>query len=442
MNILVVKNLVLILCFLLINGFLIMIETALDSSRRSKLNGLYKDGNNSAKKALLLLDDEERVALSLKMFRISGAVAIMILFVYAIFLDASRVENAIVETIGYLKISFTIPILILILLIACPIIIIFGFIVPERIAKSKPESILTRTASIISIISALFCIPYKVIIAISEYLLSLIGIKGSETRATEEDVKAVIREGFEDGEIEKTEQDLVERVFSLDDRMISSVLTHKNDIVWLDISSTPEEVRKIISENPYTVYPVADERLDNIKGVVTLKDLIDNIGYEIPLKNYVKPANFLPENVNILETLQNFKDTRFEYALVTDEFGGIQGIVTLGDLLYALVGDDPIISTETGYEFIKQKEDSWIVDGQYPFYDLLRQLGIEHYYNDNPYNTLSGLILDKFDNIPKKGNKFMWKGFEISVLEMDKNRIDKVMIKKKKKPNESQTEQS
>lgn len=428
-------------CAVLIHAALIVLETALTTSRRSKLEIFAKEGSNSAQKAVMLLLKEDEILRTLRMIRISVWTAFAVFLVYVLLTKPSLTEH-IINMLRIDTVSFDPAALlgsVLFFLIICPFIIMIGYVLPERIGRSKPEKIMKMTASWIKAITTAFYIPYKIIMIFSDMVVTILGIRESfEARATEEDVRAVIQEGFEDGEIEETEQDLVERVFSLDDRKISSVLTHKNDIVWLDISSTPEEVRKKIADNPYNIYPVAEERLDNIIGVVTLKDMFDKIGSDIPLKEYVKPANFLPENVNVLETLQSFKDTRFEYALITDEFGGIQGIVTLGDLLNALVGDYPIISTETGYELIKQKEDSWLVDGQYPFYDLLRQFEIQQLYNDHPYNTLSGLILDKLDTMPVSGDNFVWHGFEITVLEMDKARIDKVLIKKIKMQEESQ----
>ena len=428
------------LLFIFLSGFFSIAETALNTVRRSKLESMLKNGNVRAGKALDLMGDPDRLLIPI---RLTSAFLLMSIgFIGAFFLYPAvyRVTGDLIASGGIASLR-EFPYLPDILLIGTMIdaayaVMIFGRLIPERIALSDPEKITMAVIRPLSLYAA-FLSPFtQIATGIAAFLSRLAGIRGQpEIRATEEDIKAIVHEGFEDGEIEETEQNLVERVFSLSDRKISSVLTHKSDIVWLEADMEHDEVRRCVLDALYNVYPVAEESLDNVIGVVTLKDLFNTSLSDVPLRQLAKPANFLPENVSVLETLESFRETHFEYALVTDEFGSVQGIVTLSDLLNAFVGDSPVESAGgADYEIRKEDGDIWIVDGQYPFYDLLSHLDVPNLYNDNPYNTLSGLILDIMDRIPQTGDTISWKGFEMDILEMDRVRIDKVRIRRIDEP--------
>ena len=308
-------------------------------------------------------------------------------------------------------------------------LIVFGFLIPQKIAQSNPEKYAGWVAKPIRFVSQLFYPLTFLILGSSRLVTKLFGIKPTEANTTEEDVKAVVQEGFEDGVIDEAEQGLVERIFSLDDRKIGSLITHKNDIVWVDVSTTPQEFLSVVKKTPYSVYPVSDKDIDHIVGVVHLKDLIGRVSVpSFKLANFIRPANFLPENMSILSVLENFKSFKIQYALITDEFGSIQGLVTLSDIFEALIGDVSAHPSHEEYEITPRNDSSWLVDGQFPFYDFLEYFGLQDQYSEYPYNTLSGLILDKLEKMPSAGDKFDWLHFEIEVVDMDFARIDKVMV--------------
>ncbi|WNY26640.1 hemolysin family protein [Methanolapillus ohkumae] len=416
-----------IFILILINGFLAMSEISIVSARKSRLEAEAKKGNSGAKKALFLSGNPDRFL---------STVQIGITFV-GIFAGLYSGETISAE----LEIYFAqIPLLapyagplssLFIVVLITYFTLVLGELVPKRIGLSSPEKISSKIAAPMNVLSKIMA-PFVVLLsASSNFILRILRVRPSDQKATEEDVKAALQEGFEGGAIDETEQDLVERVFSLNDRKISSLITHKNDITWVDVSTTPSQLFDIIRKKPYTVYPVADKSLENVVGVVLLKDLVGKIkNPDFVLADAIMEAHFLPENLTILSVLDNFKDQKIQYALITDEFGSIQGIVTLNDIFEALVGDVTAGPSPDDFEIIQRDPVSWIVDGQYPFYEFLDYFDLQDYYNDFPYNTLSGFILDKLGKMPHAGDKFEWLDFEVEVVDMDLARIDKVIVTK------------
>ena len=256
----------------------------------------------------------------------------------------------------------------------------------------------------------------------------MIGLdKAGESKVTEEEIKAIIQEGAEDGEVQEVEQELVERVFNLGDRNVGSIMTHRSELVWLNISDDNEQIKRIVESNLYNAYPVADHTLDNIVGVVYLKDLfgkLDTPGFN--LRQVLRPAKYIPEKLSVYNALARLKAEEVKYGIVTDEFGSVEGIVTLKDIVRALIGGMPEVGEEE--EIIPREEGGYLVDGQCPFYDFLAYFDREELYNEYNYNTLSGLILDLLERIPATGERFAWKEFDFEIVDMDGARIDKVLV--------------
>ena len=238
----------------------------------------------------------------------------------------------------------------------------------------------------------------------------------------------MVKEGFDGGEVQEVEQDIVERVFNLGDRNVGSIMTHRSELVWLDVTDSTEKIREKVEENLFNIYPVASEKFDNIVGVVYLKDLFGRIDQpDFSINQVLRPAQFVPENQSVYNALESFKQTHVKYGLVTDEFGGIQGIVTLKDIMEGLIGQVPEVGEES--EIIQREDGTWLVDGQYSFYDFLEYFDMEDLYAEHDYNTLSGLILEILERVPKTGEKLKWLDFEFEIVDMDGARIDKVLVK-------------
>jgi putative hemolysin len=206
-------------------------------------------------------------------------------------------------------------------------------------------------------------------------------------------------------------------------------MTHRNDFEWFDIDDGFEEIKEKISQHLHYIYPVADKSLDNIIGVVFLQDLFNkNDG---TINDIVREAQFLPDSSSAYHALEVFKEKKISYALIIDEFGLIIGMVTMNDILESLVGSaDEIGPNENEYKLFKRDDETWLVDGQYPFFDFLSYFELENKYQELSYNTLSGLILDLIGRIPKEGDKIKWEMFCFEIVDMDLARIDKVLVSK------------
>jgi len=244
----------------------------------------------------------------------------------------------------------------------------------------------------------------------------------------EEEIKAIIQESTAEGEIQEVEQDIVERVFNLGDRDLGSIMTHRSDLIWLNIQDSNETLRETVNAHLHTIYPVADTKLDNIVGIVFLKDLFGRMDApDFDLKAIVRPPQYFPQNQSVYNAMEHLKQGHTKYGLVTDEFGSIEGIVTLQDILKALIGDLPELGEEP--DIVQREDGTYLVDGQCPFYDFLAHFDMECLYTNHYYNTLSGLILKILEHIPQTGEKLTWYNFEFEIVDMDAARIDKVLVK-------------
>jgi putative hemolysin len=245
---------------------------------------------------------------------------------------------------------------------------------------------------------------------------------------TEEEIKTLITEGTEAGTIDEAEQEIIERVFHLGDRNITSLMTHRSDIIWFNLDDNEDKMKVKILQEPHSAYPICDETIDNIKGVVSIKDLYVSPDSTL-FRDIMKPALFIPENNSPYQVLEKFKESRIHSAFIVDEYGSILGLLTLNDILEAIVGDmsQPDVAE---YEIRKREDGSYLVDGQIPFYDFLTRFEKTEWMNEgeHDFDTLAGFILHELERIPKTGDKLDWKGFKIEVLDMDGHRIDKLLV--------------
>jgi putative hemolysin len=252
--------------------------------------------------------------------------------------------------------------------------------------------------------------------------------KSTDDAVTEEEIKTMISEGTEAGTIEEEEREIIERVFHLGDRNITSLMTHRSDIIWFDLEDNEEKIKEKIVSEPHSVYPICDGEIDNIKGIVSIKDLYVTDD-RIKFKDVMKPAMFVPENNSAYQLLEKFKQTKQHSCFIVDEYGTMQGLITLNDILEAIVGDIPQPDV-TDYEVTEREDGSFLVDAQIPFYDFLSRFDKEQWMNEgeHEFDTLAGFILHELERIPHAGEKFGWKGFKFEIIDMDGHRIDKVLV--------------
>lgn len=401
-----------------------MSEIAMVSSRKSSLELAAKKGDRSAKKALDLATNPGK-------FLSTVQIGITLIGILTGIYSGEKIQDDLVQYLN--KFAFlenqseSIATLIIVLSLTF-FSLVLGELVPKRIGLTMPEKISKTLAYPMYYISVITAPFIWLLTFTGDILIKLLRIKpSSDSKVTEEEIKAIIQEGTEGGAIDEIEQDIVERVFNLGDRKVASLMTHRNDIVVLKMDDTAENVRNTVNKEMHSVYPVVNHKFD-VMGVVLLKDLFKCINKpDFVLIDYLKNPQFISENLSAYEALKNFKTTKNHQCVVIDEYGQMQGLLTMNDLLEALVGDVSDFYSED-YPFIERPDGSWLVDGQYPLPELLHKFELDDMAESLPFNTISGLILHQLRRVPNTGDTLRWLNFEIEILDMDGARIDKVLL--------------
>jgi putative hemolysin len=330
------------------------------------------------------------------------------------------------------------------LALACVVLLItffnlvIGELVPKRIALSNPERIAALSASPLRTFSRVVYPLIALLSASTELVLRALGVRSYvEPGVTEEEIRILIDQGTTAGVIEEEEQDIMERVFSLGDRKVNSIMTPRGEVVWLDIDDSPAEVQKKISSGPYSMFPVCNKKLDNVLGVVQSKDLLScNLAdHKVDLKLALLPPLFVPESMRALKVLEKFKQTGIHLAIVLDEYGSVQGIVALVDLLEGLVGDIPHIEDLGEPQILQRSDGSWLVDGTMPVDDFEETLQLESLPEEENgfYQTIGGFVMTHLEKVPSTGDHFEWGGYLFEVVDMDEHRVDKILVTPLKK---------
>jgi putative hemolysin len=405
-----------------------MSEIALVSARKARLEALAKKGVKTARKALKLAKEPDRFLSAVQIGITLTGILTGLYSGEAFAGDLAEVLSRMAVPESYV---YMISKLIIVIIITY-LTLVVGELVPKRIGMGFAEQVAMLVAKPMGFLSAVTA-PFVWILSKStQAVVTLIGLNNNDgnSKVTEEEIKAIVHEGYEGGEVQEVEQDIVERVFHLGDRTVGSIMTHRSDLVWIDMSDSVEKIREKVKANLYNTYPVASRKFDNIKGVVFLKDLFGNIDSpEFSLSDVLRPAQFIQENMSVYRALEQFRQAHVKYGIATDEFGSVQGIVTLKDIIDALIGE--VHEVDDKPEIVKRKDGSVLVDGQCSFYNFLDYFDMEYLYEENDYNTLSGLILEVLERVPKTGDTFSWMHFDFEIVDMDGARIDKVLVKKK-----------
>ncbi|HWB27330.1 MAG TPA: hemolysin family protein [Chitinophagaceae bacterium] len=422
-----------ILALILLNGVFAMVEIALVSVRKARLEAQANRGDLRAREALKLANHPDKFISTTQI----GLTLIGILD--GIFSD--NLKDSLQEFLNrysFLQHYSNIIATIIVVIIIAYFTLVLGELLPKRIGLSKPESISKSLAAPMRFISMLNTPFIWLLTKSTNALVNIFRIRNNESQVTEDEIKAIISEGTEQGTIEEAEQEIIERVFHLGDRNITSLMTHRSDIVWLNVNHTVAQIKEFTDEQVHSVYPVCEENIDSIKGVVTLKDIFrEKPG--VVLKNIMKPGLYVPENISAYHLLERFKESKTHFAFIVNEYGDMEGIVTLNDILEAIVGD---ISEphEVDYEIVKRDDGSYLIDAQVPFYDFLTYFEKTEWLeedDDQPYDTLAGFILHHMERIPATGDKMHWRNFDFEIVDMDNHRIDKVLVTVQPEPGDT-----
>jgi putative hemolysin len=413
-----------LLGLVLINALFVMGEIALVSARKTRLENLANKGNSNAKVALDLAEKPD-------MFLSTAQIGITLVAILTGIYSGENFSKHLAPFVAEIPVlePFADRIsLVVVVAFVTFLSIILGELVPKRIGLLRAESIVIAAAKPMLLLCKLaFPIVWS-LNKITKLFFNLFNIKPSkDSIVTEEEIKAMVLEGTESGEIDQTEQEIIERVFHLGDRSITSLMTHRSDIVWLSVNGNMSELHAKAQPMPHSVYPLCDGQIDNIKGIIQLKEVI-LADRQTPLQQFMRPAVFVPDNNTAYQLMEKFKATKIHSAFIIDEYGTLQGMITLNDILEAIVGDIPQAGDDD-YEIVERKDGSLLVDAQLPFYDFIVKLEKEDWLDDEQeFDTVAGFIIHQLEKIPTTGETLSWRGFEFEILDMDGARIDKVLV--------------
>ncbi len=416
------------LLLILINGAFSLSETAFVSARKVRLQQRAENGDARAQDALELINAPNR-------FLSTVQIGITLIGILAGAFGGATLASSLSTYLARIPwlapyaetISFT-----LVVVVITYLSLVIGELVPKRIALNAPERIATVVVRPMGMLSMLAS-PLIALLSLStEAVLHLLQVRPpTEPPVTEEEITHMIAQGREAGVFEETEQDLVERVFRLGDRRVSALMTPRIDIAWIDINDPIDKIHQIILKNDRTRFPVCQETLDNVLGVFQVRDLYAQLvsGQPTNLRAIIQPALFVPESTRAFTLLERFKQTGKSIALVVQEYGEIEGLITLKDLLEALVGDLPSEGEPTELQAMQREDGSWLLDGTLPLDKLEDLLGIEYPsgMNAHSYETLGGLVMYQLRRIPIVTDSFEWAGWRFEVVDMDGRRVDKVL---------------
>jgi putative hemolysin len=417
-------EILLILGLILLNGLFSMAEIALVSARKARLEAQANKGDKRAKEALSLANNPDT-------FLSTVQIGITLIGILTGIMSGEKLKSDFVVFLNQFdsikQYSSGIATAIIVIVITY-FSMVLGELVPKRLGLAKPETISKLFAKPMRILS-IITHPFIWLLSKSTYLIvKLLNIKTTDNQVTEEEIKAIISEGTEQGTIEEAEQEIIERVFHLGDRTITSLMTHRSDLVWFDINDSEATIREKIFQEPHSVYPICDGEVDSIKGMVSLKDMYLANDHTL-FKDLMKPPIYVPENNTAYQVLEKFKQSKNHSCFIIDEYGSLLGLITLNDILTAIVGDLPEQHLDD-YEIVEREDGSFLIDAQIPFYDFLSRFAMTEKMNEGEqeFDTLAGFILHQLKRIPHTGDKFHWEGFTIEIIDMDAQRIDKVLV--------------
>ncbi|MBD2236050.1 MULTISPECIES: hemolysin family protein [Tolypothrix] len=422
-------EILIILVLIIANGVFSMSEMAIVSARKVRLQQLANQGDAKARAALKLAESPNQFFSTIQI----GITLIGILT--GAFGGATIAEKlaVYVKLIPFLA-AYSQPVSFgLVVLIITYLSLIVGELVPKRLALNNPEAIAAFVAIPMRALAAIASPAVYLLSASTEMVLRVLGIRPStEPQVTEEEIKILIEQGTEAGTFEEAEQDMVERVFRLGDRPVSAFMTPRPDIVWLDLEDSAEENREKMVDSAYSRYPVCQEGLDNVLGVIPVTDLLARSfkGEPLDLTVGLRQPVFVPESTRGLRVLELFKQTVTHMALVVDEYGVIQGLVTLNDIMSEIVGDVPADPSQDQPQAVQREDGSWLLDGMLPVEEFLEIFDMEEWQPDErgSYQTLGGFVITHLGRIPAAADHFEWQGMRFEVMDMDGNRVDKVLV--------------
>jgi putative hemolysin len=414
---------------LVLNAFFALSELAIVSASKPLLKQYIKKGKSSAQIALNLAENSGRFLSTIQ-------VGITLVGTLAGAYGGTNIADKLIDPFNQIPIFNPHGEMIAVVLVVSCITyfsVVIGELVPKQVALSNATNIAMIVAPLMYILSNIFTPIVWVLEMSAKILLTILGVNAQEEKMTEIEIQAVIAEGVSSGAIEEDEQKVIQRVIRLGDRDIKSIMTHRGDVKFVDVDDTLEQVRNKIKDAGHSRYPVIDKDTTKILGIVKTKELMAQAPSNnyFNVKNHIQDILFFQENATCLEALNQFRTKSTHIAAVIDEYGSFEGVFTTSDLMEAIVGIIPSNYDVGDEPLIIQRDDkSWLVDGLTPIEEINMSIGLEDIATDDDYQTIAGFVLSKISTNPYSGLSFDFMGYRFEIIDMDRHRIDKILIEK------------
>jgi putative hemolysin len=424
-----VLEILIIFLLLVANGVFAMAETAIVSARKARLQQLAEAGNSQARAALELATNPNQFLATVQI----GITLVGILAgAFGGATIAEEIATRLNEIPSLAPYGETIGVGIVVLGITYFSLII-GELVPKRLALNNAERIASAVAAPMRALSAITAPAVRLLSTSTDIVIRLLGVKPSaEPSITPEEIKILIEQGTESGVFEASEQDMIESVLRLNERRVGAVMTPRTQIVWFDIEDSPEDIRRKIANSQHSRFPVVKGSLDNVLGIVRAEDLLNQslAGRPLDLTVLLRPPLFVPESVSALKVLELFKQEGAQIALITDEYSGIEGMVTHNDILEDIAGYIPSAGEPAEPQATRREDGSWLLDGLLHIDELKEIFDIEKLPDEEHvhYQTVGGFVMTQVRSIPTVGQCFEWRKLRFEVVDMDGRRVDKVLV--------------
>ena len=423
-----ILEIIIILILIILTGYLSMAELAVVSVRKAKMQKYIEEGNKNAEIVLELLEDPNE-------FLSTVQIGISLIGVLTGAFGGVTLAEPLANAISFIPYSQPISVAIVVI-ITTYLTLVVGEIVPKVIALNDPERISLKVAKSMVILEKVSKPVSFILAKSSSFLLWVLRIENkNDDVVTEEEIELMIKEGREDGTIEQEEEDIIKRVFKLDDQKVESIMTPRNEIIWIDLEDDKDINKVKIIESKRSIFPIASGELDDFIGVVQAKDILSAMfgDDEFDIHKIVKEPLVVSEHLETLELLKEFKENQgyVHMSLVVDEFGSVEGLITLNDLLEGIVGDIPGIDEEDEPQATQRNDGTWLIDGRYPIekfkelFDFNETLPDEE---EDGYTTLAGFILSLSGKIPNEKDRYECGRFIFEIMDLDGHQIDKILV--------------
>jgi putative hemolysin len=428
---LIVTEALVIFLLILANGVFAMSEIAVVAAKKVRLQQRAEDGDERAKAALALANHPAQ-------FLSTVQVGITLVGILAGAYGGATLAEQLAVTLA--DVPYIAPYahgvaLALVVAVITFLSLIIGELAPKNVALTNPETIASWVARPMMLLSRIGGPFVAVLTATTNLVLRIFGIKGqSEPHLTQEEISAVISQGAESGVIEATEESIVQRVLQLGDLRVAALMTPRPDIEWIDVDASADQLRAFLASHSHSQFVVCKESLDNVLGIVRSADLLPMAmrGVAIELRPLTREALFVPDSMPAVDLLGSFRGSHKHVALVMDEFGAVEGLVTVNDLLVAMVGHLPADASEAASDITVRSDGSWLIDGSASMEEVANRLALEPLPEDESgaYHTMGGFVMARLGRVPKTADRFEWGGLRFEVVDMDERRIDKVLVER------------